>query len=78
LCNQEKSDTLIDPEEFAAELHLKIVPLLKSRGLRVKRPHQTAAIRRVVEEWSFWSPAYMQLTMKFELLRWADDGGRVG
>ena len=77
LCNQEKGNRMINPEAFAAELRQKIVPLLESRGRKVNRRVRAAATRRVIMEWPSWAPTHRQLTKKFELQRWADDGGRV-
>jgi hypothetical protein len=77
LCNQEKGNRMIDPEAFASGLHRKIIPFLESRGRKVKGKEQAAAIRRVVEGWPSWAPTYRQQTKKFELQRWADDGGSV-
>ena len=78
LCNQQKGDRIIDPERFAAELRVKIVPLLRSVGRTVNRGAQAAAIRRVVEQWPVWALTFRQHTKRFELQRWEDDGGSVG
>ena len=78
LCNIEKGDRMINPEEFAAELRRRIVPLLEALGRRVKRRDQAAAIRRVVHECPTWASTYSQEAKCTAIHRWADDGGAVG
>ncbi len=75
ICNAVKGNRMINPEEFAAELHLRIVPLLRSFGCEIKHRGRAAAIRRVVQAWHTWAPAYRKEAESLSLQRWVDDGG---
>jgi hypothetical protein len=78
LCNRIKGNRIIDdPEQFAAELAEKVIPLLHARSCNVGRRGRSAAVRRVLEEWTSLALTYRQHSKRFELQRWEDDGGRV-
>jgi 5-methylcytosine-specific restriction endonuclease McrA len=52
LCNERKGNAVIDPEEFAAERHKEVIPLLESFGRKIRRRDRLAAIRRVIAAWA--------------------------
>lgn len=56
LCNEQKGNHMIHPEEFAIELRARVLPLLESVGCSVTARMQRAAVRRVPEAWPDWAP----------------------
>ena len=77
ICNARKANGVINPEQFAAELHRLVAPLLERLGYTVSAAARRRAIRRVVQGWPLWVPTWRTETQRIALQRWEDDGGRV-
>jgi 5-methylcytosine-specific restriction endonuclease McrA len=77
VCNRSKGDRLINPEEFALEIHRRVVPLLERLGYTVTPAARRRAIGQVVHWWPSWAPILRHGTNQVALQRWEDDGGAV-
>jgi hypothetical protein len=77
VCNTTKGDHLIHPEEFAAELQQKVVPILERLGHQITRAVVKKANRYVHLAWPIWAPRRQPEAKGVALQRWEDDGGAV-
>lgn len=77
LCNEQKGNHMIHPEEFAIELRGRVLPLLESLGCSVSQRVQRAAVRRALQAWPVWAPVCRREATGVALRRWEDDGGSI-
>jgi hypothetical protein len=78
ICNERKGQlTSINPQEFAAELRLEVVPLMKRIGRPATARVRGVANRRVLENWPSFIPTPKRERRGLALQRWEDDGGSV-
>jgi hypothetical protein len=77
LCNAQKGNHMIHPEEFATELRARVLPLFASLGREVSQRAQRAAIRRSLQAWPAWAPICRREAGHVAIQRWEDDGGSI-
>lgn len=77
LCNEQKGNRMIHPEEFALELRESVRPLLESLGRTITQRVQRAAIRRVLRAWPTWAPTFRKEPGRVAIQRWEGEGGTV-
>jgi|SRR4051794_2697063 hypothetical protein len=75
-CNMMKGRSMVNPEEFAVQLHVHIVPLLQRLGYAIAGKTQTKAMKRALGAWPSWAPKYRREGDGAALHRWENEGGR--